>query len=102
MEKAFYIASPRYKIKGVKGEVFDVFKQRVNAIKASIKLASEYPGTTFLVVKKVVNKETIIFSVNLAIKFEFEDLQDVYQSLISNYEKKLKKTKYWRKDDNRT
>ena len=92
-------ATPRYRIEGVKGEYFDVFGKRANAIKAAIKMATEYPGTTFVVVKKVNLKDKVIFRFKIEAQCEFDDLQDMYRSIIEVYQEKLDKTKYWRKPD---
>ena len=92
-------ASPRYRVEGVKGEYFDVFNKRANAIKAAIQMATEYPGTTFLVVKKTLLKEKIVFRFKIESDFQFDDIQDVYQGIVDVYQKKLDKTKYWRKPD---
>ena len=99
MRKVFTAATPRYRIEGVKGEYFDVFSKRANAIKAAIKMATEYPGTTFVVVKKVNLKDKVIFRFKIEVGLEFDDLQDVYRSIVEVYQKKLDKTKYWRKPD---
>jgi len=99
MTKQPTFGTPRYRIEGVEGEYFDVFKKRVNAFKRAIKMASEYPGTTFLVVKITGFKKKIIFKFKIENSFEFKDLQDVYRSIIEVYQKKLDKTKYWRKLD---
>ena len=92
-------ATPRYRIQGVKGEYYDVFNKRANAIKAAIQMATEYPGTTFLVVRKTLLKEKIVFSFKIESDFQFDDIKDVYQGIIDVYQKKLNKTKYWRKPD---
>ena len=99
MVKAYSIATPYYQIRGVKGEVFDVFNKKHNAIKKAIGLAVEYPGTDFQVVKKVYHKEAVVFSFKIETKFDFSDLQYVYSSLIKAYQKKLDKTKFWRTAD---
>lgn len=92
-------ASPRYRIEGVKGEFFDVFAKKANAIKATIALASEHPGTTFLVVRTTLLKKKVVFRFKLEAEFQFDDLQDVYRGIIEVYQDKLDKTKYWRKPD---
>lgn len=92
-------AAPRYRIQGVKGEYFDVFSKRANAIKAAIKMATEYPGTTFVVVKKTNVTEKTIFSFKIEVDFQFDDIQDVYGGVVEAFQKKLNKTKYWRKPD---
>lgn len=99
MPKAFTAKTPRYKVEGVKGEYFDVFNRRKNAIKAAIKLAVEYPGATFLVVKTVNLKTKIIFRFRIEAEFSFDDIQDVYRGMIEAYQEKLDKTKYWRKPE---
>lgn len=96
---AFTIATPRYFIESVKGDHFDVFNQRTNAIRCAIKMATEYPGTTFVVVKKANYKRKIIFQFKIDIQMDFDDLTDVYQAVIDSYQKKLDKTKFWRKLD---
>jgi mannitol/fructose-specific phosphotransferase system IIA component (Ntr-type) len=50
---------------GLKSEHFIVFNKRSNSIREAIKLAAEYLGTTFQVVKRVFNKDKIIFSIKL-------------------------------------
>jgi hypothetical protein len=97
--KPFTAKTPRYRIEGVKGEFFDVFNQRKNAIRAAVRMAVEYPGATFLVVKKVNLKSKIIFRFMIEADFEFEDVQEMYRGVIEAYQKKLDKTKYWRKSD---
>jgi hypothetical protein len=92
-------SSSRYRIQGVKGEYFDVFNKRANAVKAAIKMAAEYPGTTFVVVKKSLLKEKIIFSFKIEAEFQFDDIQDVYDGIVETYQIKLNKIKYWRKSD---
>lgn len=99
MRKVFTAATPRYRIEGVKGEYFDVFSKRANAIKAAIKMAIEYPGTTFVVVKKVNLKDKVIFRFKLEVDVEFRDVQDMYQGAIEVYQKKYDTTRYWRKPD---
>lgn len=99
MTKQVTFGTPRYRIEGAKGEYFDVFKKRANAIKAAIKMASEYQGTTFLVVKQFGHKEKIIFRFKMESNFDFNDLQDICRGVISVYQQKLNKTKYWRKSD---
>lgn len=98
-KKPFTIATPRYRIEGVKGEYFDVFNKRTNAIKAAIKMASDYPGTTFLVVKCVFHKRKVVFNYKVETQFDFDDMQDVYRGIIEVYQKKLDKTRFWRKSD---
>jgi|SRR5579885_1222506 len=98
-KKPFTIATPRYRIEGEKGEYFDVFNKRTNAIKAAIKMAAEYPGTTFLVVKLVFHKRKVVFRFKVDTQFDFDDLQDVYRGIIEVYQKKLDKTRFWRKSD---
>jgi hypothetical protein len=98
MPKAMTAGTPRYRVEGVKGEYFDVFNKRKSAIKAAIKLATEYPGTTFLVVKKTL-KDKVIFRFKIEVDFQFDDIQDFYRGVIEAYQKKLDKTKYWRKPD---
>lgn len=92
-------ATPRYRIEGVKGEYFDVFNKKANAIKAAIAMAVEYPGTTFLVNRKSLVSEKIIFSFKIEADYRFDDVQDVYNGIIEAYQSKLDKTKYWRKPD---
>jgi len=99
MPKPYTIATPRYRIEGVKGEYYDVFNKRANAIKAAISMAVEYPGATFLVVKHVFHKTKVIFKIKIDSQFEFEDLQNVCNGMIDTYQKKLDKTKFWRKSD---
>jgi hypothetical protein len=93
------IAMPRYYIRGMKGEHFDVFNKKTNAIKEAVALAIEYPGNTFLVVKKVYSKETTVFSFKFEAQFKLEDIKDVYNGVIDSCQKKLKKTRFWREPD---
>lgn len=99
MPKVFTAATPRYRIEGVKGEFFDVFNKRKNAIKAAIQMATDYPGATFLVVRYANLKKKVIFRFMIEADFSFDDIQDVYRGVIEAYQKKLDKTKYWRKPD---
>jgi ATP-dependent Clp protease ATP-binding subunit ClpA len=99
MPASFTPATPRYRIEGVKGEYYDVFSKRANAIKAAVKMAAEYPGTTFLVVKKVNLKDKVIFRFKIETEFKFDDLQDVLRGIVEVYQEKLDKTAYWRKPD---
>jgi hypothetical protein len=99
MTKQFTFGTPRYRIEGVKGERFDVFRKRSNAIKAAVKMASEYHGVTFLVVKVTGFKEKVIFKFKIENDFHFNDLQDVYRSIIEVYQKKLNKTRFWTKSN---
>lgn len=99
MTKAYSIAVPRYHISGSNGEVFDVFNKKRNAIRAAINMATEYPGTTFRVIKKVFHKETIVFSFKIELNMNFSDLQEVYAELVKVYQTKLEKTKFWRKSN---
>lgn len=92
-------ATPRYRVEGVKGEFYDVFAKKANAIKAAVQMATEYPGTTFLVVRTTLVKKKIVFKFKLDIEYQFTDLQDVYRGIIDVYQEKLDKTKYWRKPD---
>lgn len=92
-------ATPRYRLEGVKGEFFDVFAKKANAIKAAVQMAAEYPGTTFLVVRTTFLKKKVVFRFKLEIEYQFEDIQDVYRGIIDVYQDKLDKTKYWRKPD---
>jgi hypothetical protein len=92
-------ASVRYRIESVKGQFFDVFAKKANAIKAAIAMAVEYPGTTFLVVKTSMLKKKVIFRFKIETEFQFDDIQDVYDGVIEAFQKKLNKTKYWRKPD---
>lgn len=98
MPKAMTAGTPRYRVEGVKGEYFDVFNKRKNAIKAAIKLATEYPGTTFLVIKKTT-EDKVVFRFKIEVDFQFDDVQDFYRGVIEVFQKKLDKTKYWRKPD---
>ena len=99
MHAPFTTKTPRYRIESVKGDYFDVFSQRKNAIKQAIKLAVEYPGATFLVIKHVNKKDKIIFRFKIEAEFDFDDLQEMYRGVIEAYQGKLDKTKYWRKAD---
>lgn len=92
-------STPRYRIESVKGQYFDVFAKRANAIKAAISMAVEYPGTTFLVVRATLVSRKIIFRYKVETEFSFNDLQDVYRGIVEVYQEKLNKTKYWRKPD---
>lgn len=97
MTKAYSIAVPRYHIRGAKGEILDVFNKRSNAIKAATEMAVEYHGALFQVVKLVFHKETVIFSLKIDHKIDFSDLQDTYTGIIEAYQKRLLKTRFWRK-----
>lgn len=99
MRKTMTGATSRYRVEGVKGEYYDVFAKKANAIKAAIELATEFPGTTFLVIRYSMVKRKVIFRFKLDIEFAFNDVQDVYRAMIDTYQKKLDKTKYWRKPD---
>jgi hypothetical protein len=99
MSKIMTGSSPRYRIESVKGKYFDVFAKKANAIKAAIALATEHPGTTFLVVRTTLIKKKVIFRFKLEIEYQFDDIQDVYQGIVDVYQKKLDKTKYWRDPD---
>ncbi len=92
-------STPRYRIESVKGEYFDVFAKRANAIKAAIAMAIEYPGNTFVVARVTLVSRKIIFRYKVETEFDFRDLQDVYRGIIEVYQQKLDKTKYWRKTD---
>ena len=91
--------SARYRVEGVNGEFYDVFKTRKRAIRTAIQIATEYPGTTFLVIKRGLTISKTLFRFCLDAEYQFEDLQDVLQSMIDVFQKKLNKTKYWRKSD---
>lgn len=93
------IATPEYTIKNAKGDHFDVFKKRENAIAAAIEMAFEYPGATFIVIKKVFMKEKEVFSFKFDSKYDFEDFQIIFNSILNASQNKLKKTKYWRKNN---
>ncbi len=97
--KPFTIATPRYYVESANGTLLDVFAKRVNAIRAAIQLASEFPGTTVVVVKKVHRKRKVIFSFKMDLSMDFDDVQDVYRSIVDTYQKKLNKTRFWRKLD---
>lgn len=99
MIKPFTIATPQYAIESIKGDHFNIFSKRNNAIKNCIKMATEFPGATFVVIKKTFNKRKLIFSFKLEIQSDFEDVQTIYSSLTEVYQKKLDKTKYWRKSN---
>lgn len=99
MQKAFTIATPRYYIRGQNGDHFDVFNKRANAIAAAMEFASNFSGVTFLVVKKVFNKEKTIFSIKLDVSSDFNDTQLIYKNMVKVFQSKLNKTKYWRKSD---
>ena len=92
-------STPRYRIEGVKGQYYDVFSKRANAIKAAVEMAVEYPGTTFLVVRTTLVSRKVIFKYRVEIEFDFNDLQDVYRGIVEVYQERLNKTKYWRKPD---
>lgn len=98
-KKPFTPATPRYRVEGVKGEYYDVFSKRANAIKAAVQMAADYPGATFVVVKKVNLKDKVIFRFKIETEFKFDDLQDMLRAVVEVYQKKLDKTKYWRKPD---
>lgn len=97
MVKPFTIATPRYHIRNIDGDTFDVFKRKTNAIAAAIELAIEYPDNTFLVVKTVNNKQKSIFTIKLDMQAFVMDVPDVYENIIKSFQKRLNKTKLWRK-----
>jgi hypothetical protein len=90
-------ATPRYFIQSEKGDHFNIFKRRENAIKACINLAFEFPGNTFIVVKKVYSKNKNIFSFNLTSQFDLTDIKLVYSGIMEASQSKLEKTRFWRK-----
>lgn len=92
-------STSRYRIESVKGHYFDVFASRANAIKAAVEMATEYPGTTFVVVRTSLLSRKIIFRYKVEVEFSFDDVQDVYRAIMDVYQEKLNKTKYWRKPD---
>ncbi len=92
-------STPRYRIESVKGQYFDVFAKRANAIKAAVAMAAEYPGNTFVVVRSTLVSRKVIFSYKVDAEFSFNDVQDVYRAIVEVYQEKLDKTKYWRKPD---
>lgn len=96
MSRPYTTACPRYKVEGLNGEHFDVFNKRENAIKCATKLAVEYPGNTFIVIKNVFRKDKIIFSFKIDCISELRDIQHIYRGLVETYQKKLDKTKLWR------
>lgn len=98
-KNSFTLATPRYRVVGTSGNNFDVFNQKKNAIKAAIALATEYAGNTFEVLKEVNGKKKIVFSLKIDTQFDFDDLKEVYQGLVTAYQNKLDKTRYWRKDE---
>lgn len=91
--------TPRYAVESAKGDHLDVFNKRVNAIKAAVKLAAQYPGTTFVVVRKTLLKRKIVFSFRLEVQMDFDDVQDVYRAITEVFQQKFNKTRYWRKSD---
>lgn len=99
MSKSFKASVPRYLIESVNGDYFDIYNKKINAIQAAIDLAIQYPGVTFVVVKKILHKRTIIFRYALTMQAEFADLKNVYNSIIKTYQNKLDKMKYWREAD---
>lgn len=62
--KPFTIAVPRYAVESASGTHLEIFSQRGNAIKAAIKLANEFRGNTFLVIKKLSIRESKSFVSN--------------------------------------
>jgi hypothetical protein len=44
-------------------------------------------------------KKKVVFRFKIETEFQFDDVQDVYRSVIEVYQAKLDKTKYWRKPD---
>jgi len=91
------IATPEYLIRSPKGDHFDIFKRRENAIKAAIKMAFEYPGATFVVIKRVFMKEKQVFSFKFDAEFDFDDFKTVHQSILEASSSKLEKARFWRK-----
>lgn len=98
-KKPFTPATPRYRIQSEKGDFLDVYNKRANAIKACTKMAIEYPGACFYVVKRVNFKDEVIFSMKWARDVEFEDIKPMYEALVDTLQKELDKTRYWRKPD---
>jgi hypothetical protein len=86
----------RYQIKGIDGKYFDVFNKKAEAIKEAIKLGTEYTGITFLVIKRSINQEQIIFKFKQETTVEFDDLNNYYDGMIKVYQEKLKKIQRWR------
>ena len=101
MNKKLYttIATPQYFVKSVKGDFFNIFNKRENAIKEAIKMAFDYHQTTFIVTKKVLTKEKKIFSFKFDSEFEFDDFQTIHNAILNNSRMKLDKTKFWRKNE---
>ena len=97
--KPFKITTPQYLIRNEKGDHFDVFNKRENGISATIKLATDFPGNKFLLIKKVNMKEKVIFSFLVQCDFDLDDVKDIYNAIISAYQKKLESIQYWRKND---
>lgn len=97
--KPYTIAVPRYAVESEAGTHLEIFSQKNNAIKAAIKLANEYRGNTFLVIKKTFHKRKQVFRICLDMEMNFEDVSVAYQALVDAFQDKLSKTKYWRKSD---
>jgi hypothetical protein len=97
MKTHISIVTPRYSIENARGDFFDVFSKKKNAIKSAIGFAATYPGENFLVVRKSNHKSKIVFSIKIESQIQFSDLQDFYDGMISIYQKKKEKTRFWRK-----
>ncbi len=92
----FTISTPQYHIVGVSGEHFDIFNKRANAIKEAIKLAFEFPGENFSVIKKVNLKEKKIFSFTLSVEMDFADIKSIYEFITEASANKSNRMRYWR------
>jgi len=99
MRRPLTIKTPRYLIENERGDHFDIFNQRKNAIKKAISLGIEYPGATFLVIKRVNQKNNVIFRFKIDVECSINDIQDMYRGIIDSYQGKLDKTRFWRKAD---
>lgn len=90
---------PTYVIRGESSLQLDVFNKKQKAIKAAIKMASEYSGITFHVIEKQNWSEEVIFSITLNYTTKFENLPLLYKGIVDVFQAKLNKIKFWRKAD---
>jgi hypothetical protein len=97
MGTPFTVGTPRYYIKNIDGDLFDIFKQKNNAISSAIKMAIEYPANEFIVLKSVNNKEKEIFKISINIKTDLINLPEVYENMIDMLKIKVSNLSFWRK-----
>lgn len=93
--KAITTGTIRYRVQDTSGQVLSVYGQKRNAIKRTIKFAIEFPGTQFIVMRKTVKTEKIVFKFIFDAEFSFSDIKDVYAGFVSAFSEKEMKTKVW-------